>query len=449
MSDDFPDEGDPSSDEGNEQPYSRDDLVALASELDTLGATATDPWDLLRRLTAAHIKPGEDVERNALLVGCERALSYSFTDDERRYGALNIGVRFSSSLGDWPPGFEVIGKPEKLSWSELADKVTHPLPKAHFTDLALAAGVKGGRPIADAAANLYLQLSHESHLDPYYRASCVRRSWTLARQFALGSESDARKWLYAEALRVAPLSDVPPGVLFRPIEPLAIAPRNGPFVEPTREQVSELLTAIEEQHGNSVVVFEAIHEVREQVATTEREREDARRALVQGYLDLADSAEGLLRLSWLQSAAAEAQKYGLTDLRGIAVTAMQRSSVDDLGLQAHSFEFHMPRHAIDERLSRYRWSRGVLDALEIWFTSPAPTGSYSANLKQASEVSGSGILQLVTRTTLSPDGLPLRSSAGPETAADEWLERLEGLYASTYGIVLANELTAINTSQSR
>jgi hypothetical protein len=90
MSDDFPDEGDPSSDEGNEQPYSRDDLVALASELDTLGATATDPWDLLRRLTAAHIKPGEDVERNALLVGCERALSYATIRCTKHWGAVFI-----------------------------------------------------------------------------------------------------------------------------------------------------------------------------------------------------------------------------------------------------------------------------------------------------------------------------------------------------------------------
>ena len=114
-------------------------------------------------------------------------------------------------------------------------------------------------------------------------------------------------------------------------------------------------------------------------------------------------------------------------------------------LRSITTDLTLPRHALDSRLSRYRGSRDPRTALEIWLTTPSPTGSFEENVQRAAEVSGRGFLHLASRTTISPDGLPLRSSSGPEAAADEWLERIEGFQAATYGILLANELRAIRT----
>ena len=245
------------------------------------------------------------------------------------------------------------------------------------------------------------------------------------------------------AISASEIADVPPGVLLRSVDPLAAAPKNGEFSNPDKEQVSALLDAIEVQHGRSVVVLEAVHELREQLAETSADREKSRRTLVQGYLNLAEATSGFLRLTWLQKAANEAQKFGLTEMRGTAVTAMQEMSLDDLGMESVSTEIHLPRHTLDVGLSRFRWSRNALDAVEMWLATPAPTGSHETNVKQATNTSGRGILQLVSRTTVSTDGMPIKSSVGPESAADEWLERCEAMNAATSGIVLAHELDAI------
>lgn len=425
--------------------YPTDDPAALAAKLDSLSRGAGDPWGLLGSLTTARTTAGVVAEPTELIAMCERALAYSFTDDQARYGALNLGQRFSSAAGDWPPAFDVVDPREKECWAELADRSTHPLPKAHFTDLVLASGHRGGLAIAERVVTSYMELGAMVTLDPYYRASCLRRAWTLARQFSLPRESDLRAAMYEMGRSVCTMADVPAGVLFRPVEPLAVAPRTGPFTHPSKEEVASLLETIETRHGSSAPVFEGIYEAREQLAETPAELELARRSLVEGYLRLAETTDGLRRLTWLQQAAREAQRLGLADLRGTAVQAMQDMTVNDLGMQSVSTEFRLPRHALDARLSRYRRSRSALEALEIWLTTPAPTGSYESNRRHAAGTGQRGILQLVSRTTISPDGMPLRSSSGPESAIDEELERLESFTAATYGIALAHELQAIKT----
>lgn len=425
--------------------YTPEEIDALAKELDELGASATDPWDLLQRLSAAHAKSGLQVERTPPLVMAERALSYDFEDHPSKYGAVTVGQRFSSAKGDWPPALDAVDDQEKVFWADLADRLTHPLPLAQLSDLALTTGKRSGLTAATSLTQTYLDLGRDDNREPYFRASCLRRAWSLARQFSLAAEADSRRALYELAQRFVVTSGIQTGVLFRPVEPLALAPRSGDFVDPDRAQVVTLVGAIEVAHGSSPTVFEAVFEVREQLANTPAEREAARCSLVEGYLKLADASVELLRMSWLQEAATAAQKYGLTDLRETAVTLLQEMSVADLGLTSTTTDLLLPRHALDGRLSRYRRSRDAPSAFEIWLAGPSPTGSFEANLAKAKDLSGGSIVSLVSRMTISPEGLPVRSSAGPETAADEMLERLELMTAKTHGIMLANELEAIRT----
>lgn len=429
--------------------FANAELDALAAELDELAESANDPWDLLQRLTTAHTKPGLQVERTPGLVMAERALSYDFEAHPSKYGAVTLGLRFSSAAGDWPPALDIVDDGEKTFWADLADRLTHPLPRAQFSDLALTTGKRTGLAFATSLAEAYLALGGDSDLDPYFRASCLRRAWSLARQFSLPSESNARRMLFELAQRFVVTSGVPAGVLFRPVEPLAVPPRTGDFADPGRNDVVELVDAIEDAHGSSPTVLEAVFEVREQLAITPEDRDSARRSLVNGYLGLAESSDGLLRMSWLREAAVAAQKYGLTDLREAAVTLLQTISVDDLGLNSITTDLLLPRHAFDGRLSRFRWSRDALSALEIWLAGPPLTGSYHANLAKARELSSGGAVQLVSRIEISPEGLPIRSSAGPESAANEMLERLELMAAKTYSIMVANELESIRTEYGK
>lgn len=425
--------------------YTPEEVTQLAATLDRLAAEANEPWDLLQNLTSTLRSEGMKFDRPPLALYLERALAHGFEDDDEHPGAVRLGVRFSSPLGDWPPAFDAVPEVERVAWAAVASEVTDALPRAHLLDLTLSAGINTGRDLGKEIASMYLELGARDVLDPYYRGSCLRRAWSLARQFGLPLETDARRALHAMALSLAAVAGTPVGVLLQPLESLTVPPRNGSFTEPTRAEVSALLDSARAKPEAGASLIEGVSELRERLATTDAERDAARRELIEGYLSLAEGAPGMIRAHWLQLAASGAQQYGLVELRDRAVSGLQAISIDDLGMKAVTTDVLLPRHAYDGRLYRYRWSRDVRSALDIWLTSPSPTGSHEANLRQAKELSNRGILQLVTRTTFNSNGLPVRTTTGAEAAEWEQLERTESLNAGTYGILIARELEAIKT----
>lgn len=429
----------PDPDEGRAQ------LATLAGELDELATDSQDPWDLLQHLTTTHFDPTSSAERTQEMLFTERALSYDFEEDSARFGALTLGRRFSSAGGDWPPAFDAVSSEEKDCWASLADLLAHPLPRSHLLDLALSTNTRSGLATARSVVEGYLELSDEHTLDPYYRASCLRRAWSLTRQFAQPSERELRRRLFALATEWAATPEVPPGILFRPLEPLASPPRDGDFTDPSRSEVAALLFSIETANPNTPSVFEGVWEMREQLAENAADRDAARRSLVKAYLALADSSEGLVRMSWLQTAASKAQRFGHADLRGEAISAMQGISGEDLGLEVASSEIRVPRHAFNARLAKYRWSKDAQTALDIWLMTSAPTGSHASNLKQARDISSGSILSAITRTTFGFGNMPVRSSTGQASAEAEWLERIESINASSNALILADELDAIKS----
>ncbi|QEO09745.1 hypothetical protein [Protaetiibacter larvae] len=439
------DEAAPSDSTEDSPLYSEDDVAELAVTLDRLAGESNEPWDLLQRFTATFRTEGTRFERPPLGVMLERALAHGLQDDTEHPGGLVLGVRFSSPNGDWPPAFDAVGEVEKNAWSAVAGAVTDALPRAHLLDLSLSAGVRNGRDLGAEIAHLYLELGRRASLDPYYRGSCLRRAWSIARQFGLALEIDVRKALWVMAQSFEGIAETPAGILFNPLEPLSVAPRTGQFVEPSRQEVQALLDDALARPEAGATNMEAVAELRERLATDDSEREAARRGLVSGYLTLADQTDGFIKVHWLQTAAEKAQQYGLIDLRDRAVQALQEGSVDDLGMQVLTTEIVLPRHAHDGRLNWYRRSRDTRTALDIWLTSPSPTGRHDRNLQQAKELSRGGILQLVTRTVFNEEGLPVKTSTGPEAAEWEELERSETLNAGMYGTLLARELDAIQT----
>jgi len=422
--------------------YEDGEIQTLATEIDVFGPAATDPWDLMLKLTRRHFEAGTRESRGRLVVMAERAFAHAITDDPNRYGASVMGERFSSAEGEWPPAFETVDPREKACWLDLCARVTHDLPKTHLRDVVLAAGLASGLPEAERVVEGYRRLATQEGLDAHYRASCLRRASSLARQFALPVETLVRQELWDMAL--AAVTEGLTHVLFQCLEPLAIPPRTGPFAHPERDEVRGLVDALQGGHGQSDLVVDFIHELRVKLAETDLERLGAHRSFVEGYLSIAQEAEGLVRLHWLQRAASEAQTFGLNDLRGAAVAAMQDMPIEELGMQTVTSQLTVPRNLVDWRMSRYRGARTALQALDIWLTTPAPTGSHESNLREAERASG-GILQLVSRITIDGNGMPVRSSAGPEEAQAEALERREIFIAKANAVTLGNELLAIKT----
>ncbi|WP_198018395.1 hypothetical protein, partial [Sedimentibacter sp. B4] len=176
----------------------------------------------------------------------------------------------------------------------------------------------------------------------------LRRASSLARQFALPVETLVRQELWDMAL--AAVTEGLTHVLFQCLEPLAIPPRTGPFAHPERDEVRGLVDALQGGHGQSDLVVDFIHELRVKLAETDLERLGAHRSFVEGYLSIAQEAEGLVRLHWLQRAASEAQTFGLNDLRGAAVAAMQDMPIEELGMQTVTSQLTVPRNLVDWRM---------------------------------------------------------------------------------------------------
>ena len=386
--------------------YTSEEAESLAAILDAAAVEAREPWDLLDRMTVALRGDDGEFQRTALIVCVERAFAHSLEEEANHKGALRMGVRFSSPDGSWPPGIDTVPLEEKEVWEKLSELVNHPLPKAQLLDLLFTSRRISGPKQASGLIQIYVDLAANSNLDPYYRASCLRRAWSVARQYGLPTERDLRRALYAMGHSLVIQGDVPPGILLRPFESLVVPPRTGDFIDPTRRDVRELLEKIRADEA-SMIVQEGVTDLLVDLAENADEIAEARRVLAAAYLD------------------------------------MQSIPPESLGMESHVFDFTIPMHIQDGRLRRYRWSRDLLSALEIWLATDSPTGDHEANVEQSRELSRSGIRQLVTRTTFEANGLPLRTSAGPEQAETEELERVEQMNARFYSLLLGRELDAI------
>ena len=425
--------------------YSKSDIARISDVINIVAAEANQPWVILQKLgERAHAAP--DLKDNPVLPYAERALAYSFVD-HKNPGSVTLGVRLSEASNKWPPEFKDVSPAEKQIWYDIANQCTHHLAKAHMLDVVLACGAIRGRDVAKEIAELYFTVAQDVNIEMYYRAGCLRRCWSIARSCGLHTlEAQARSASYQMAHQLAQLmlkpSEIPVGILLQPFEIITVDPRYGDFSAPSRQDVQTLLKQIRSRSTTNVSTLEGVSELLVRVASTDSERNEARRSLIESYLALGESAKGMIASSYFEEAAGKANKHGFIDLRDRAVQLLQAVPYEELGMQTLPIELRIPCYAIDATLARYRHSRDMLSALDIWLAGPSPTGSYESNVAFAKESMDGSIIAAVTRTTFDGN-MPTRTSAGVESAVVEATERQELINVGLNGQTLAHELKAI------
>lgn len=425
--------------------YSKSDITQIVNVINIVAAEANQPWMILQKLgERAHAAP--DLKDNPVLPYAERALAYSFVDDKKP-GSVTLGVRLSDASNKWPLDFKDVSPDEKQVWCDIASQCTHHLAKAHMLDVALSSGTIRGRDVAQEIADLYLAVAQDVNIEVYYRGGCLRRCWSIARSCGLHTlEAQARSASYQMAHQLAQLmlkpSEIPVGILLQPFEIITVDPRYGDFSAPNRQEVQTLLKQIRSRSTTNVSTLEGVSELLVRVASTDSERNEARRSLIESYLALGESAKGMIASSYFEDAARIADKYGYIDLRDRAVQLLQAVPYEELGMQTLSIELPIPHYAIDTTLARYRHSRDGLSALDIWLAGASPTGSYESNVASAKESMDGSIIAAVTRTTFDGN-MPTRTSAGVESAVVEATERQELINVRLNGQTIAHELKAI------
>jgi hypothetical protein len=421
--------------------YSTSDITRIANVINIVAAEANKPWTILQRLGEQTLDE-PDLKNNPVLPYAERALAYSFVDDKKP-GSVTLGVRLSDASNKWPLEFKDVSPAEKQVWCDIANQCTHHLAKAHMLDVALSSGIIRGRDVAKEIADLYLTVAQDVNIEIYYRGGCLRRCWSIARSYGLHTlEAQARSASYQMAQLLFKLPEIPTGILLQPFEVLTVNPRCGEFDDPSRQEMRDLLKQIRFRSATNVSTLEGVSELLVRVASTDSERGEARRSLIESYLALGESAKGMIASSYFEDAARIANKYEYIDLRDRAVQLLQAVPYEDLGMQTLPIELRIPCYAIDATLDHYRHSRDGLSALDIWLAGASPTGSYESNVASAKESMDGSIIAAVTRTTFDGN-MPTRTSAGVESAVVEATERQELINVGLNGQTLAHELKAI------
>ena len=426
--------------------YSKSDIARIVDVINVVAAEANKPWTILRRLGERKLDE-PDLKNNPVLPYAETALAYSFVEDKKNPGAVVLGVRLSGASDEWPQAFKDVSSIEKQVWCEIAEQCTHHLAKAHMLDVVLACGAIRGRDVAKEIAELYFTVAQDVNIEMYYRAGCLRRCWSIARSCGLHTlEAQARSASYQMAHQLAQLmlkpSEIPVGILLQPFEIITIPSRGDEFNDPSRQDVQTLLKQVRSRSATNVSTLEGVSELLVRVASTDSERDEARRSLIESYLALGEGAKGMIASSHFEDAARIANKYGYIDLRDRAVQLLQAVPYEDLGMQTLPIDLRIPCYVIDATLARYRHARDVLSALDIWLAGTCPTGSYESNINFAKERMDGSILAAITRTTFNGN-MPVSTSAGAESAVVEATEQQERINAGICGQTLAHELKAI------
>ena len=195
------------------------------------------------------------------------------------------------------------------------------------------------------------------------------------------------------------LPEIPTGILLQPFEIITVLPQCGEFNDPSRQDVQTLLKQVRSRSTTNVSTLEGVSELLVRVASTDSERDEARRSLIASYLALGEGAKGMIASSYFEDAARMANKYGHIDLRDRAVQLLQAVPYEDLGMQTLPIDLRIPCYASDATLARDTHARDVLSALDVWLAGTCPTGSYESNIKFAKERMDGSILAAITRTT--------------------------------------------------
>lgn len=293
--------------------YSKSDIARIADVINIVAAEANQPWVILQRLRERMLDE-PDLKNNPVLPHAERALAYSFVDDKNP-GSVTLDVRLSDASNKWPRKFKDVSPAEKQVWCEIANQCTHHLAKAHMLDVALSSGTIRGRDVAKEIADLYLAVAQDVNIEVYYRGGCLRRCWSIARSCGLHTlEAQAKSASYQMAHQMTQLMlkppEIPTGILLQPFEIITVDPRYGDFSAPSRQDVQTLLKQIRSRSTTNVSTLEGVSELLVRVASTDSERNEARRSLIESYLALGEGTKGMIASSYFEEAARKALNMG-------------------------------------------------------------------------------------------------------------------------------------------
>lgn len=317
-----------------------------------------------------------------------------------------------------------------MVWNEVAVRASSPIVLARLHDLLFERRWPDVGHHGRSAAEAYLTVG--SAVPPeMQQVDALCRAHQIARVI---KDDDLRERAGTAMLRAAQADlaqeALKPGVTLRLLE--ALVDDHHPDAE-----VDELLGHARVRYRSAWHTEHTI-ELQRKRASTDSDRKELDRQLVQAWLDEANNADPLVAVLHRQKAAQMARSRGVSDLAEAAVRALQ--SADPVGLPVISAEVEssVTREEVEGYVESLVGTDSWWHAVMRILAAGPPTGDVVRNRELATDLAKDFPLQnLFPKVRLGSDGLPRYESTTDEQRLDDQLADVEAIALQTSGGIFA------------
>jgi hypothetical protein len=356
----------------------------------------------------------------------------SYADGRRR---VVFEPYFAISGGEQsPPPVDRVADEIVDAWEAIAEDVTASYSRARLQHLLFVRRRGNGRDRARAAVRGYIDAAAGWDRDAD-RLHDLRIALRLARAVGAADLASEIMTELAVQARLALDHEQPvPGRFLGYIEALSDEP-GAPDIEALLHRAVEIY--------QDPWILDRVHGQRLARAQNGQDRAHIEAAVVQVWLDAADGTAGLIRAGHLKTALQRATALQRQDLIERAAAALQRISIDDLGLTSISAAIATSEEQVEQLIAPIVERADWREALGVFARYGPVTGDVARNREQVAEHASQFVLTSLPMERVGGDGLPRFTPQSDEDRAEMALADQETYQLQTWAPILARALVEV------
>lgn len=359
-----------------------------------------------------------------------------------------LGPQWDEGEHAYPARIHEVAASEVRLWREAVGYVRNPAARARLYDLLYVRAEPPRPHFALMAARAYLDAVDLTAELSMSTTEMLMRAWDISRRMslwdlhqeahtamAMAAQTEIRQGGYSPGA-VLPLISA---ICSRPTKRQPQAATTLPAGSPTTEQLIRMAIG---KYKAEHILAELFGYLRK-LTSDKEQRQLLGRQEADELLSLARHQQGLARQAALEATIRRSRELGCPDIGDEATRLLQQMRHSDLDLKPLSTEVILPRDWHERFVEQFTRPRDWRTGLRFFMQTDAPTGSYADLERQEESTRGTSFTRLITRVTLTGEGLPRVTSSTPEAEQAAEIAWLAGFPAAQHGILLAEALHAV------
>jgi hypothetical protein len=368
------------------------------------------------------------------------AFEYDLTQPDEADRRATWGVWapwFEGNGVAYPPPLATVADEHVALWAEVVASLDDiPIPAARLHDL-LWEKRWGDRPDLHARAAIegYLVVAGIVGED-LERAYVLLRALELARAIKDNDRISALISLIIPAIETSlAASEAQPGVSLSFIEALLALPK---AMQPP--ELDDLLSSARDVYSKDPWILQNVLDLMATRTADDSTQNEYHSAQVDAWRGKAESATGVVKLTFLRRAQELARLHGMNEEAKEIDLEIQSLSPSDLDLKEFSTTVSVPQEVIDDAINRLLGADWEESLTRFGAIGP-PSGDYDKNLVQVEQSMKNFPLQyLFSKTIIGPFNMPIKEIAGEAQHRDQALIQQEVFSISVEAHIRADAL---------